>query len=404
LLLLIPVSFLFPFINIVFSSIPQAITDVPLFESVNLSRVDNLGTYQTTIADQTISYWSILTYIYCIGVSLALAKLLVSIRKLRLFKQNSKSIQQDGYWIVFANTPEIFSFFRWIFIPEMQKDSYDKVVVEHELAHINLYHSLDIILTEVFIGFLWFNPLAYDYRKSIRSIHEFQADKSVLDKEVKVSHYLQVLLQNLEIKKPNTIYNYFNYPILKRRIEMITRTKSTPISKLQYLFLLPAFLLFLFAFAKPNAENSSTKITAELFNINTPPPSLFPVKNKSIEDITSFFGAERKFLKKGQGKIHGGIDIGAKTGTPIVATADGTILKAAMEGNWGNLIVISHSDGYETWYAHLDNFSVKENQLVKKGEVIGVVGNTGGLSTGPHLHYEVKHDGKRVNPLDYFSE
>ena len=71
-----------------------------------------------------------------------------------------------------------------------------------------------------------------------------------------------------------------------------------------------------------------------------------------------------------------------------------------MEGDWGNLIVITHSYGYKTLYAHLDGFNIKENQEVKKGDIIGYVGNTG-LSAGPHLHYEVKQNGKQLNPLDY---
>ena len=71
-----------------------------------------------------------------------------------------------------------------------------------------------------------------------------------------------------------------------------------------------------------------------------------------------------------------------------------------MEGDWGNLIVITHPNSYETWYAHLNGFKVIENQEVKKGDIIGYVGTTG-RSSGPHLHYEVKHNGQQVNPLDY---
>jgi murein DD-endopeptidase MepM/ murein hydrolase activator NlpD len=71
-----------------------------------------------------------------------------------------------------------------------------------------------------------------------------------------------------------------------------------------------------------------------------------------------------------------------------------------MQGDWGNLIIITHIDGYETWYAHLKGFNSNKNQDVKIGDIIGYVGNTG-RSTGPHLHYEVKHNGKHQNPLDF---
>jgi murein DD-endopeptidase MepM/ murein hydrolase activator NlpD len=67
------------------------------------------------------------------------------------------------------------------------------------------------------------------------------------------------------------------------------------------------------------------------------------------------------------------------------------------------LIIISHADGFETWYAHLKGFDTKSNETVKKGDVIGYVGNTG-LSTAPHLHYEVRQHGKRLNPINYITE
>jgi murein DD-endopeptidase MepM/ murein hydrolase activator NlpD len=73
---------------------------------------------------------------------------------------------------------------------------------------------------------------------------------------------------------------------------------------------------------------------------------------------------------------------------------------ASEKGDWGNLIVITHRDGFQTWYAHLAQFSVKEGQEVRQGVVIGHVGTTG-RSTGPHLHFEIKQDGQRLDPIDF---
>ena len=403
LLSLIPISFLFPFINDLFPSMPQGVIDIPLYDGIAFNSIVNFNTTEAITANLTINYWSILTVLYCLGVSFSLAKLFFSLRKLVLTKQKSKIHQEEGYKIIITNISQIFSFFNWIFIPKEKQGDYDNAIIEHEKAHIKLKHSVDIIITEVYITIFWFNPFVYFYRKSLKSVHEFQADKRVLNKQIKALHYLQLLLQNLEINRPNNIYNYFNYPILKRRIDMITKVKSTQLAKLLYLILLPVCVLFLFAFAKPNAESIPLTSTTNVFKISNSPPSLFPLKGKSKDDITSFFGVKRKHPKSKNRTIHGGIDIRAKIGTPVIATADGTIYKASLEGDWGNLIIISHADGYETWYAHLNGFSIIESQTVKKGEVIGYVGNTG-ISTGPHLHYEVKHNGKRVNPIDYLTE
>jgi len=98
-------------------------------------------------------------------------------------------------------------------------------------------------------------------------------------------------------------------------------------------------------------------------------------------------------------KNHKGVDFAAPTGTPILAAGSGTVERANRYGSYGNYIRIRHSDGYKTAYAHLKNFArgVKSGAYVKQDQVIGYVGTTGS-STGPHLHYEVHHNGKKINP------
>lgn len=98
--------------------------------------------------------------------------------------------------------------------------------------------------------------------------------------------------------------------------------------------------------------------------------------------------------------FHTGIDIAKNSGKKIRTAADGVIVKAGVNGNYGNYILIKHKMGYETAYAHLSAIWVKPGQKVKKGQFIGRVGNTG-LSTGPHLHFEVKQGGKFINPLRF---
>ena len=87
--------------------------------------------------------------------------------------------------------------------------------------------------------------------------------------------------------------------------------------------------------------------------------------------------------------------------TPVYATGNGRVKKAGWQSGYGKLIIIDHGFGYETWYAHLNDYDVRPGQRVVRGEVIGEVGNTG-KSTGPHLHYEVHVKGKVVNPVNYY--
>jgi murein DD-endopeptidase MepM/ murein hydrolase activator NlpD len=130
-------------------------------------------------------------------------------------------------------------------------------------------------------------------------------------------------------------------------------------------------------------------------------PAIQPISNKELTRLASGFGMRMHPIYKVM-KMHTGCDFSAPRGTPIYATGDGTIttVDTHLDG-YGKEIEIDHGFGYITKYAHLDKFNVRIGQKVKRGELIGYSGNTGG-STAPHLHYEVIHDGKKVNPVHYF--
>ncbi len=131
-------------------------------------------------------------------------------------------------------------------------------------------------------------------------------------------------------------------------------------------------------------------------------PAIQPL---SINDLTRFgspFGMRMHPILKVM-KMHEGIDLTAPRGTKVFATADGTVIQAALTGGgYGNKIIIDHGFGYETLYGHLYKILVEPGQQVKRGDVIGLVGSTG-LSVCPHLHYEVIVNGKKVNPINYYT-
>lgn len=104
----------------------------------------------------------------------------------------------------------------------------------------------------------------------------------------------------------------------------------------------------------------------------------------------------------GQLEFHNGIDISNAAGTPIYATANGKVIKVSYESGYGRYIVIDHGNGYRTLYAHLYSHQVLIGDLVQKGQIIALMGNTG-YSTGPHLHYEVHYREARVNPASYLN-
>lgn len=133
-------------------------------------------------------------------------------------------------------------------------------------------------------------------------------------------------------------------------------------------------------------------------------PAIQPIDNKDLKRTASGWGMRIHPVYNIQ-KFHYGLDFTAPSGTPIYSTGDGIIEYAIPytsedSQGYGNVMIINHGYGYRTLYAHMNKFKSKVGQQVKRGEIIGYVGNTG-ISTGPHLHYEVIKDGQKVNPIYY---
>jgi murein DD-endopeptidase MepM/ murein hydrolase activator NlpD len=126
-------------------------------------------------------------------------------------------------------------------------------------------------------------------------------------------------------------------------------------------------------------------------------PSVWPVRGW----ITSPFG-NRTSPFSGILKFHEGLDIAAQTGTPVMAPADGVVIKAGFSTGYGNMVEVSHGYGIKTIFAHNSRLNVKAGQRIRRGDTIAYVGDSGS-STGPHLHYEVRLNGLPVNPVKYMN-
>jgi murein DD-endopeptidase MepM/ murein hydrolase activator NlpD len=130
-------------------------------------------------------------------------------------------------------------------------------------------------------------------------------------------------------------------------------------------------------------------------------PSIWPT-NESGRRINSKFGRRIDPFTK-RLRNHSGVDITASYGTPIVATANGTVIFSGYHQFLGNVVKLDHGNGMESWYGHMSKRLVKKGDVVARGQVIGKVGSTG-RATGAHIHYEVHVDGQRVDPKNYIGQ
>lgn len=130
-------------------------------------------------------------------------------------------------------------------------------------------------------------------------------------------------------------------------------------------------------------------------------PAIQPIENRDLTLIASGFGHRIHPIYKIL-KMHSGLDYSAPVGTPVHATADGTVESVTRSARGlGNRILIDHGQGYETFYACMDELNVRRGAHVKRGDLIGTVGDSG-LSAAPHLHYEVHMNGEPLNPINFF--
>jgi murein DD-endopeptidase MepM/ murein hydrolase activator NlpD len=149
-------------------------------------------------------------------------------------------------------------------------------------------------------------------------------------------------------------------------------------------------------------SDTLNKVERRLYNdidILDHTPTIWPLKSTEMGRIGDRRGMRYDRFVGGK-RFHHGLDVIAQRGTQVVATANGTIIYAARLGTMGNVIKIDHGKGFQTYYGHLSGYNVKVGDSVRRGDVIGFVGSTG-KSTGDHLHYEVRVNGKDRDPEKY---
>ncbi len=275
-------------------------------------------------------------------------------------------------------------------------------LLRHEAAHARLGHSWDLLWVDFFRIVAWCNPCAHRLLKSLRSVHEFQADRAAAPAPGDFSPYARLLLALLGKMEHLPIPSFHSHPLAKR-ILMLKRTNSqAPVRWRAYLLSIPllAMLLGLSAFragfgqSVPLQELSDKQ--AHNFPQLDPDDKRLPTFRPVPGEITFGFGMRMHPVLQVR-KQHLGVDFTAGMNTAVRAAGSGTVVSYLNQQGYGNLLTIDHGNGYQTRYAQLSESKAEVGQIVQQGEVVALSGNTG-LSTHPHLHFEVIFQGEHVDP------
>ena len=220
-------------------------------------------------------------------------------------------------------------------------------------------------------------------------------------------NYLDFQINKIE-EKDNAIRTYAGMPIIDKDIRKLGI--GGHLSDVKFSDNLAPIINKELSILEMNVEKLSREVSLELTSYTSIYDKIQEDINR-ISKIPSIRPVEGGYLNSTFGyrndpidhvrRFHQGQDITVKSGTPVLSPADGIVKRAYYAGGFGNHIKLEHGSGYTTLFAHLSKINVKHGQIVKRGEIIGYTGNTG-RSTAPHLHYEIHHNGKPQNPLDYF--
>lgn len=234
--------------------LPCLIYKYNVYIPLSTSSVSTVNSGTQAISASNIDMWDLLVILYLIGIIIMSCRSLYSILKFSQIINKKDIIQQNRYKIVDDQSVEIpFSVINYIFINSniLTKDEYD-LILKHEKAHVDQYHWIDLVLSEIMIVMQWFNPIAWQYIKRQKENHEFLADQFVIDTGISPALYRAILI-NQQLQGPVFSFsNSFNVTKPLNRLKMITRTKTSPWRKLAVLVVLPLISTFVWASAKPN--------------------------------------------------------------------------------------------------------------------------------------------------------
>ena len=233
------------------------VIETTIYESVSATPT-SIGT-ESTQATLSLSLWPrVLAWVYIAGAIICMGHYLLSLASLARLITRGDRVQAKGMprgvrVIYSAGLPVSCSWMCWIMTGSMETARRGNPILEHELAHVRLAHSLDMLLCELTARLLWFLPFGWMLRKDLRDVHEFQADRKVLRSGIEEEGYQHLLIRHAVNQQAPSVANSFAHSTIKKRLVMMCRRPSTRKAALKTIYLLPLVLIAVTAFARPTA-------------------------------------------------------------------------------------------------------------------------------------------------------
>jgi len=285
---------------------------------------------------------------------------------------------------------------------------YEKLITPLRVKLLRVFGFIAAaFVTAVLIAFVAFRFIGSPYEQVLRRENNALKDElQQLNARVKAVDQQMAVLEKRDNEVYRSIFEAQPIPDSMRVLEMERAQEIAKVEGLkenQLIYSIDTTIRKLTA--RIEAQKKSYDQVLKLVNnkeeLLAATPAIQPVSNKDLNRIASGYGYRIDPVYKTI-KLHAGLDFAAPQGTPIYATADGTVKVAGFsDGGYGNHVVINHGYGYETVYGHMVRIKARGGQKVKRGEIIGYVGSTG-KSTGPHCHYEVHKNGQKLDPVYFF--
>ena len=402
---------------------------VPMDPEVEMHEAENMGAETAPVPkafDIKAAAGIAVKVIYVLVALASLGLTVYNIIKIQKLRRRSKLTRTEEYTLAEhedIKTP--FSFLMTIFMGFNYEAGERLQILTHEASHIRHRHSFERISLSILRSIFWFNPFFWMAEKDLEEVQEWEADKDVLNEGYELDTYRTTIFKQLFGYNPD-ISCGLNHSLTKQRFIMMTQSRRGKGAWIRLAATLPAIAAAFFAFGCGTKEaKASTDFSTDLTNGTE--QTYLPMCPPCDASVSNSFGARTDASGAG---THQGIDYVLNEGDPVYAAADGEISSITRDDSNGLMLVLNHSDGIETRYAHLskiqivshlkieggmmtvnntynlitdgDHSNQKISGKVNRGQLIGYAGSTG-RATGPHLHFEVRKDGKPVDPAPMFT-